>query len=727
VTFTYPSLAIAGALLACLPIVIHLLNRRRRRRVEWAAMDFLLQSDRKNRTWVQLSEWLLLAARVLAIALVGVLAANPKTLDLLRGFFGADRARHVVLLDDTCSMQRRGPSGAAWEEAIGAIDRLAAAARQSGDELVVVRYVDTLVAGEVASVVGDGATSDPAAWRPTNAQALPVAGIEKVVDLCEAAPSGDRTYAYVFSDFAERSHAADGDWAPLVGRLGDLADGVVLAACSDAGGANLAVESVTLAPGPLAAGVETRLVVEVVNHSDEPAPAVALTLRRNGQPLTAVHVGPFTAGERLTVESPVTFQGIGLHTVDATLPTDALPADDEGWLFVDVPASQPVLLVDDSDAGVEARVFAAALRPVGSTRSGWAPRRVEALSDERLADAAAVVLLDVERLSETQTQQLRDYVANGGGVLMMLGPRADAAWFNQRVAGTLAGEDALTPWRLGPAISGPVATPGQPTLEAADHPAMRVLAGKQNGFLPLIRIVAQRRLATGDEAPTLRNVATTTDAGYEVLLKRIDGEPLVLENRFGAGRVLALLTTSATGSGSSEPWSNLATLPIFPVMANDIVGWLSQERLRPLAETIDATTTAAAPPRSSLVSWETGGDLVEATPLGQAAPLTPSRPGAYRRVLGGVDEPPFAARIHPDESDLRSPAITALRDRWGSVARVGRAGEMFRDTPTPASRTPLYLAAAVLLAMLAGERVLAYRNSYVHSAASKVLAPKGAA
>ncbi|QDV72960.1 BatA domain-containing protein [Botrimarina mediterranea] len=723
-TFTYPSLAIAGALLACLPIVIHLLNRRRRRRVEWAAMDFLLQSDRKNRTWVQLSEWLLLAARVAAIALVGVLAASPKTLDLLRGFFGADRARHVVLLDDTCSMQRRGPGGAAWDEAIAAIDRLADAARQSGDELMVVRYVDTFVGGDVAKVVGADAASDPAAWRPTHAQALPTAGMEDVARLCEAAPSGDRTYAYVFSDFAERSHAADGDWAPLVDRLGEMADGVVLAACNDAGGANLAVESVTLAPGPLAAGVETRLVVEVVNHSDVPAPAVALTLRRNGQPLTAVQVGPFTAGERRTVESPVTFQGVGLHTVDATLPTDALPADDEGWLFVEVPASQPVLLVDDSESGVESRVFAAALRPVGSTRSGWAPRRVEGLSEERLADAAAVVLLDAERLSELQTQRLRDYVADGGGVWMVIGPRTDAAWFNQRVAGVLAGENALTPWRLGPAISGPVVAPGQPALEAADHPAVRVLAGKQNGFLPLVRLVAQRRLATSDESPTVRNVATSAESGYEVLLKRVDGEPLLLENRFGAGRVVALLTTTATGSGGSEPWSNLATLPIFPVMANDVVGWLSQERLRPLAEAI-VTAKGEAPPRSSLVSWVAGGDLVEATPLGQAAPLTPSRPGAYRRVLGGVEERPFAARVHPDESDLRSPSLAVLSDRWGSVARVGRAGEMFRDAPTPASRTPLYFAAAVLLATLAGERLLAYRNSYVGSASTGA-APKGA-
>lgn len=715
-TFTYPSLAVAGALLACLPIVIHLLNRRRRRRVAWAAMDFLMQSDRKNRTWVRLSEWLLLAARVVAIALAGLLAASPTTLDLLKGFFGAEHARHVVLLDDTCSMQRRGPGGAAWDEAIDAIQRLADAARQSGDEVLVVRYVDTVVGGDVATVVGEGVVSDPAAWAPTSAHADPVAGLQRVVDLCEEASSGERTFAYVFSDFAERSHAVSGDWAPIVGRLSDVADGVVFASCSEATVGNVAVESVTLAPGPLASGVESRLVVEVVNHSDEPAPAVALTIRRNGQPLTAVQVGPFTAGERRKVESPVTFQGVGLHTIDATLPTDALPADDEGWLVVDVPASRPVLLVDDKDEAVESRVFAAALRPVGSTRSGWAPRRADRVTDDGLADAAAVALLDVERLSDAETLRLREYVSDGGGLIWEIGPRTDAAWFNQRVASGVAGAKPLTPWRLGPAISGPAVEPGQPMLQVADHAALRVLAGKQNGFLPLVRLVAQRRLASDDESPSLRNVSTDADAGYDVLASRVDGEPLVLENRYGAGRVVALLTTSATGSGGSEPWSNLATLPVFPVMVNDLVGWLSQDRLRPLAETIDAAS-ADAPPRSSLVRWEAGGELVEAAPLGPEASLAPARPGAYRRVLGGVSEPPFAARINPDESDLRNASVAVLHNRWGDVARIGRASELFRDAPTPASREPLYFAAAVLLAMLAGERLLAYRNSYVKSAA----------
>ncbi|TWT96100.1 hypothetical protein Pla108_31820 [Botrimarina colliarenosi] len=726
-SFTFPALAVAGALLASLPIVIHLLNRRRRRRVAWAAMDFLLQSDRKNRTWVRLSEWLLLAARVVAIALAGLLAATPTTLDLLKGYFGQQRARHVVLLDDTCSMQRRGAGGSAWDEALGAVERLADAARQSGDELLVVRYADTSVGGDVATLVGStpagessSGVATPTSLQVTNASASPSDGLDRAIALCEAAPPGVPAYAYVVSDFAETALRADG--ASRLDALSDKTAGLVLAVCGDAAATgNLAIESVNLAPGPLASGVETRLVIEVVNHSIEPAPAVALSLRRNGQPLTALEVGPFGAGERVAVETPVTFMGIGPHAIEATLPADRLPADDQGWLAVDIAASQPVLLVDDQPKAIESRVFAAALRPIGATRSGWAPRRVERLASDDLAGAAAVMLLDIERLSDADTQRLRDYTADGGGLLMVLGPRTDAGWFNQRIASAVAGEPPLTPWRLGPATSGPVAEPGRPVISVVDHPAVRVLAGKQNGFLPLVRLLAQRRLATDDDVAALRQVTTSPSAetpSYEVLARRLDGQPLLVESHYGAGRVLGLMTTAATGSGGSEPWSNLATLPIFPVLVNDITGWLAQERLRPRAEPIVAVASDT-PPRSSLLRWDAADGLMEATPLGPSATLTPATPGVYRRVLGGVEEPLFAAQVSPAESDLRSASIAVLRQRWGDVARVSSADELFRDAPTPASRGPLYACAAALLGLLVGERWLAYRNSYVQSAARR--------
>ena len=48
-TFVHPAL-LWGLLLAGVPVLIHLINMRHRR-VQWAAMEFLLVSQKKNRTW----------------------------------------------------------------------------------------------------------------------------------------------------------------------------------------------------------------------------------------------------------------------------------------------------------------------------------------------------------------------------------------------------------------------------------------------------------------------------------------------------------------------------------------------------------------------------------------------------------------------------------------------------------------------------------------------------
>src|SRR5918911_1098569 len=65
-------LTTAGAFAAAvsIPIIIHLLNRKRFRVVTWAAMRFLLAAQRKNARKLRLEQLLLLAVRVMVVALL---------------------------------------------------------------------------------------------------------------------------------------------------------------------------------------------------------------------------------------------------------------------------------------------------------------------------------------------------------------------------------------------------------------------------------------------------------------------------------------------------------------------------------------------------------------------------------------------------------------------------------------------------------------------------------
>ncbi len=102
--FLNPWTFLAGAALVSTPIIIHLINRIRFRRVKWAAMEFLLKAQKKMRRKKILEQLLLLFLRCMLVFLIGVLFAR------FIGGCGANKGKearpttHLVILDDTPSM-----------------------------------------------------------------------------------------------------------------------------------------------------------------------------------------------------------------------------------------------------------------------------------------------------------------------------------------------------------------------------------------------------------------------------------------------------------------------------------------------------------------------------------------------------------------------------------------------------------------------------------------------
>src|SRR5271166_5934798 len=91
-----------GLAAASIPIVIHLLNRRKFREVPWAAMRFLLAALRKNRRRIRVEQWLLLAIRTLILLLVVAAMAKP-FLEALGAVIVGRRTHRVLVLDASLS------------------------------------------------------------------------------------------------------------------------------------------------------------------------------------------------------------------------------------------------------------------------------------------------------------------------------------------------------------------------------------------------------------------------------------------------------------------------------------------------------------------------------------------------------------------------------------------------------------------------------------------------
>lgn len=111
--------AMLWALLAAgIPVLIHLLNRRRHRTVKWAAMQFLLKATRESRGRKRLRHILILTCRVLGIAALATAAARPLVSGLL-GWGSGHPDLVILVLDRSASMEANPAGGAIPRREIG--------------------------------------------------------------------------------------------------------------------------------------------------------------------------------------------------------------------------------------------------------------------------------------------------------------------------------------------------------------------------------------------------------------------------------------------------------------------------------------------------------------------------------------------------------------------------------------------------------------------------------
>ncbi len=105
-TFLQPILLIALPLVA-LPILIHLINRRRHRTIAWGAMMFLLDAKRMTRGMARLRHWLIMAMRMLAMAALIFAVARPLASGRWGVALGGAPDTTIILLDRSASMQQQ--------------------------------------------------------------------------------------------------------------------------------------------------------------------------------------------------------------------------------------------------------------------------------------------------------------------------------------------------------------------------------------------------------------------------------------------------------------------------------------------------------------------------------------------------------------------------------------------------------------------------------------------
>jgi hypothetical protein len=589
-----PAMAIGSAAVAS-PILIHLLSRRRFRRIRWAAMSFLLEAQKKNRRRVRIEQLILLALRCLALLLLAFVMMRPfLSAGALGALSTAARSERIFLLDDSFSMAYVSPTPSAagqsvFRRAADSVETIArlASEQNSNDTLTLIttsKPREPILALPSLSEANLRRLTDMLSVQsPTQSAGKLSDALTALAEMLRTGPPQANRVVYILSDFQRRDWLKDGNpvgpeasgvFAPLLGledQKGSLTF-VLVDAAIDPVPANIALTNIRGLQPQSVAGVPTRFELTIANYSERMLQSVELSLRVGDRTLPSLAIPTLSGGQIAREPIEVTFPDEGSTFVEAKLiggvgASDGVALDNVRTCPVEVVPAIKAIVVDGEPSGDpyrdEVYLLRTALRPDGRAASGI---ELDVLDEQELEaadlDSYAVVLLaNVGRLRESVVRNLEEFVRAGGGLVIMAGSQVDISSYNEAL---FADGKGLLPMRLVDiAESSPSARPV--TIQDWDvaHPVMRSFVDELAAVLRQVHVASFVRLADQPIATSIPADPTTGRACPRVLasLNDPDQTPLIVEREFGRGKCLWVGTTA------DQDWNDwAASFSYLPMM-----------------------------------------------------------------------------------------------------------------------------------------------------------------
>lgn len=388
-------------------MIIHLLNRRRFRIVDWAATSFLLKASRESRGKKKLKHILILICRTLAILALIFAVARP----LLGGFLGSGSGSVntvILVLDRSASMETKAESGApSYREAV--ITRVSQAVEKMGSPRLLL--IDS-ASGDIQEVPSPDALPELSTTFATDTQADIPTLLTKAIDYIDETNPG-QTEIWLASDMQR------GDWRPTDSRWNAVRTGLeslpnetklrVLSSGNELA-QNVAIELVA------SRRVEDNLFLDL-----------KLT-RSNGDGSSTVPITYSLKGARSAER--VTMNGQELR-FQKRLPLSAADVDGSGWVGIpsdNNPRDNSVFFAFGGKEPVQSWIVSE--KPSGNTanylRKAAAPDGFDRYSSEIIAltqttkidwSTASLIVWQAQIPTGAVAAQLQEFTTSGGSVI----------------------------------------------------------------------------------------------------------------------------------------------------------------------------------------------------------------------------------------------------------------------------------------------------------------------
>jgi hypothetical protein len=422
-TFLQP-LLLWGLPLAALPVIIHLLNLRRHRKVEWGAMMFLLQATRQRKGHTRLRHLLILMARVFAIAAIVFVVSRPMA-GRWFGLLGGRPETVIVVLDRSASMAQQDVQSGQSKRSL-AVEQIASAIQHAGAPRHLVLIESS---GHPPQVLNSADTlrDIPATGATDGAANLP-AMLQLALDYIVANKSG-RTDIWICSDLQASDWMAEaGQWPALRAGFAELKQPVRLHVLTypQRPDHNLSVRVLKLRRQPGTENDQLVMDLEIHREGTDLATSAPLSIVLDGA-RTVVDVGLVGDAVRLSDHVvPLDRQRTsGWGKVE--LPNDSNPRDNSFFFtYGDSLLHRTAVVSDEPGSAWPLRLAAAPLQARGTSEAiVLAGTDMDSIRWDQTS-----LLLWQAPLPDGQVQRrLHDFIALGGNVIFFPPPTDDPARF----------------------------------------------------------------------------------------------------------------------------------------------------------------------------------------------------------------------------------------------------------------------------------------------------------
>lgn len=580
------SLLLYGTALGSVPIIIHLLNKRRFRPVTWAAMEFLLQAIQKNARRLQLRDIILMLIRAAAVIFLALAMARPALFS--KALFGGHTGA-VILLDNSMSMGYNNGRETRFDTAKRLAKSILAQLDQ-GSWCALYTFND-----EPHEPLGD----------PSQNLAYIEQELDRSVQLSDGGTHIEKALLrvkklfetrleykwnreiYVITDMQSSSWAGQKFSAGFKDLVKDLSTeaSFYLVDAGDAAAENAAILDLGATDTIVAVDMPVSFVAKIKNFGKADLRALPVDFYVDDKPVERSTVN-VPGGEVASLSFETRFKTGGDNKVEVRLAEDHLCADNHRYCSVEVVDETHVLLVDGSSQQTNNPLFSEtgylqlALSPqdpdnpdkqsVVTTETVWHDR----FGDRNILNYQAIALVNVRKIPAATLAVLQRQVRSGLGLMVFLGDQIDAQEYNSLLGE--AGAKLLpakigAPWGVVPtldAINIPPAFSFATDAGMLSHPIMSDFNNPDYGtqFLSAVKIYRAFELEP------------LKDESVRVVAWLSNGKPAIIERKIGAGFVLLFAFPPTAGM---KGWSNLPMQPLFTVLMQRATHRLTQGNHRP--------------------------------------------------------------------------------------------------------------------------------------------------